>query len=170
LRVVQTRSVFSVRENSSKKDAPAAPLMRKVSISPEDEILLTELAVDAKNLLTYEVSSVILVAEEEQVNPNGKFRCFLDPKTREFFIEIPNEATMNAFNRSALLSIMELAEENGAETIYVCVRKTVKRQEACLKTFLFLGFEKLTEKEQKKISMTQTHGILKCSLSDENED
>jgi hypothetical protein len=159
-----------VRENYSKTEAPAVPLMRQVSTSPEDEILLTELAVDAKNLVTYEVTSVILVAEEEHVNPNGKFRCFMDSQTREFFVEIPNEGTMNAFNRSALLSIMELAEENGAETIYICVRKTVKRQEAYLKTFLFLGFEKLTEKEQKKISMTKTHGILKCSLSDESED
>jgi hypothetical protein len=146
-------------------------MMRQVSTSPDDEILLTELAVDAKNLVTYEVSSVILVAEEEQANPNGKFRCFMDSTSKEFFIEIPNEGTMKAFNRSALLSIMELAEEAGAETIFVCVRKTVKKQEAYLKTFLFIGFEKLTEKEQKKISMTKTHGLLKCSLnSDESED
>jgi hypothetical protein len=145
-------------------------MMRMVSTSPDDEILLTELAVDAKHLVTFEVSSVILVAEEEQANPNGKFRCFMDSSSREFFIEIPNEGTMKAFNRSALLSIMELAEEAGADTIFVCVRKTVKKQEAYLKTFLFIGFEKLTEKEQKKISMTRTHGLLKCSLNSENED
>jgi hypothetical protein len=157
-----------VRNNTNKTESPATPMMRKVTTSPDDEILLTELAVDAKNLVTYEVSSVVLVAEEEQAN--GKFRCFMDPTSKEFFIEIPNEETMKAFNRSALLSIMELAENAGAETIFVCVRKTVKKQEAYLKTFLFVGFEKLTEKEQKKISMTKTHGLLKCSLKDESED
>jgi hypothetical protein len=159
-----------VRNDSNKTEAPAEPMMRKVSTSPDDEILLTELAVDAKHLVTYEVTSVILVAEEEQANPNGKFRCFMDPTSKEFFIEISNEGTMKAFNRSALLSIMELAEQAGAESIYVCVRKTVKKQEAYLKTFLFIGFEKLTEKEQRKISMTKTHGLLKCSLKSEDND
>jgi len=143
--------------------------MRKVSISPDDEILLTELAFDTKNFITYEISSVILVAEEEHVSPHG-FRCYMNPSGKEFFIEIPDEETMNAFHRSALLSIMELAEEAGAETVYVCVRKTVERQEAHLKNFLFVGFEKLTAQEQKKISMTTTHGILKCSLNSDDDE
>jgi hypothetical protein len=145
-------------------------MMKKVERSPDDEILLTELAFDLKNTITYEISSVILVAEREQANPHGKFRCYMDPISKEFFIEIPNEGTMGAFTRSALLNIMELAEGAGAETIYMCVRKTINKQEAYLKNFLFLGFVKLTEQEQKKISMTQTHSILKCSLKSEDED
>jgi len=157
-----------VRKNTiTKPQTPALPKMRKVSISPDDEILLTELTFDAKNLTTYEISSVILVAEKEQANPYGTFRCYMDHTTKEFFIEIPNEGTMKAFHKSALLNTLELAEEAGAKTIYVCVRKTVERQEAYLRNFLFVGFEKLTAGEQKKISMTKTHGILKCSLSDE---
>jgi len=141
-------------------------------MSPDDEILLTELAVDTKNMITYEISSVILVAEREQANTHGKFRCYLDSTTKEFFIEIASEGTMTAFSQSALLNIMGLAEEAGAETCYICVRKTVKGQEAYLRNFLFVGFEKLTEEEQKKISMTKTHGILKCSLKsiDDDED
>jgi len=145
-------------------------MMRKVTRNPDDEILLTELAFDSKNTITYEISSVILVAEREQANPHGKFRCFMDEASKEFFVEIPNEGTMSAFSRSALLTVMDLAEKAGAETIYICVRKTVNKQEAYLKNFLFLGFEKLTEKEQKKISMTQTHGILKCSLKSDGDD
>jgi hypothetical protein len=154
---------------SNKTEAPASPKMKIVMTSPDDEILLTELAFDSKNLVAYEISSIIMVAQEEQVNPYGTFRGFIDPTTKEFFIEIPNEGTMHAFNKSALISTMDLAEEVGAETIFICVRNTVKRQEDYLKTFLFVGFEKLTEKEQKKISMTKTHGILKCSLNSEEE-
>lgn len=145
-------------------------MMRKVTRNPDDEILLTELAFDSKNTITYEISSVILVAEKEQSNPHGKFRCYMDESSGEFFVEIPNEGTMTAFSRSALLTVMDLAEKAGAETIYICVRKTVSKQEAYLKNFLFLGFEKLTEREQKKISMTQTHGILKCSLKSNGDD
>jgi len=147
-------------------------MLKKVQMSPDDEILLTELAVDTKDMITYEISSVILVAEREQVNPHGKFRCYMDSTTKEFFIEIASEGTMTAFSQSALLNIMGLAEEAGAETCYICVRKTVKGQEAYLRNFLFVGFEKLTEEEQKTISMTKTHGILKCSLksSDDDED
>jgi len=144
--------------------------LREVARSPDDEILLTELAIDNKDFITYEVSSVILVAEEEQANPHRKFRCFMEPKTKEFFIEIPEEGTMKVFNKSALLTVMKLAEKAGAETVYICVRKTVQKQEAYLKNFLFLGFEKLTKEEQKKISMTRTHNILKCSLKSEEGD
>ena len=138
-------------------------------MSPDDEILLTELTFDTKDITTYEVNSVILVAEREQANPYGKFRCYMDSKAKEFFIEIATEGTMTAFTQSALLNILELAEEAGAETCYICVRKTIKGQEMYLRNFLFVGFEKLTEEEQKKISMTKTHGILKCSLNS-NED
>lgn len=143
-------------------------MIKEVERTPDDEILLTELAFDLKNTITYEVSSVILVAEREQANPHGKFRCYMDPIAKEFFIEIPDEGTMSAFSKSALLNVMDLAEKAGAETIFMCVRKSVSRQEAYLKNFLFLGFQKLTAAEQKKISMTQTHSILKCALSSDD--
>jgi hypothetical protein len=159
-----------VTSKFAERESPESPTMRKVEMSPDDEILLTELTFDSKDMITYEISSVILVAEREQANPFGKFRCFMDPTSKEFFIEIPNEGTMNAFSQSALLNILDLAEGAGAETVYICIRKTVKRQEAYLRNFLFVGFEKLTEKEQKKISMTRTHGILKCSLKSEDDE
>jgi len=139
-------------------------------MNPDDEILLTELTFDQKEISTYEISSVILVAERQQVNPNGKFRCFMDVAAKEFFIEIPNEETMNAFTQSALLSILRLAEEAGAETCYICVRNTVNNKESYLRNFLFVGFEKLNQAEQKKISMTKTHGILKCALSSDEDE
>jgi hypothetical protein len=169
-RAILTRPVFSVRNKANERESPESPAMRKVEMSPDDEILLTELTFDNKDMITYEISSVILVAEREQANPYGKFRCFMDSTTKEFFIEIPNEGTMNAFTQSALLNILGLAEEAGAETVYICIRKTVKKQEAYLRNFLFIGFEKLTENEQKKISMTKTHGILKCALKSEEDD
>jgi len=143
--------------------------MMKVDRNPEDEILLTELAFDSKNTITYEISSVILVAERQQSNPNGAFRCYMDSATKEFFIEIDNEVTMKAFTQSALLNTMKLAEEAGAETCYICLRKDVKNQESYLRNFLFVGFEKLREAEQKKISMTRTHRMLKCSLNNEED-
>jgi len=144
--------------------------MKEVQRSPDDEILLTELTFDCKDLITYEVSSVILVAEREHTNPHGNFRCYMDPSSKEFFIEIPDEQTMKAFTRSTLLNVLGLAEEANAETIYVCLRKTIQRQEAYLRNFLFVGFEKLTEEEQKEISMTKTHSILKCSVKSEEEE
>jgi hypothetical protein len=139
-------------------------------MSPDDEILLTELAFDTKDITTYEVNSIILVAEREQANPHGKFRCYMDSANKEFFVEIATEGTMTAFTQSALLNILDLAEEAGAETCYICVRKTIKGQENYLRNFLFVGFQKLTEEEQKKISMTKTHGIMKCSLNSDDDE
>lgn len=168
MRVSQTRTVFSKRPEIVEKTVPASPKIQKVERSPDDEILLTELTFDFKDMITYEISSVILLAERN--NPHGNFRCYMDAKTKEFFIEIPNESTMNAFSQSALLNTLKLAEDAGAETCYVCVRKTIKKQGAYLRNFLFVGFEKLKGEEKKKISMTRTHGILKCSLNSGDND
>jgi len=131
---------------------------------------MTELTFDIKDMITYEISSIILVAEREQANPHGTFRCYMDSTNKEFYIEIATQGMINTFTQSALLNIMELAEEAGAETCYICVRRTIKNQEAYLRNFLFVGFEKLSEEDQKKISMTQTHGILKCSLNSEEDE
>lgn len=169
LRVDQTRAAFSVTQTVVEREAPENPKLKMVEMSPDDEVLLTELAFDSKDLVTYEINSVILVAEREQANPHGKFRCYMDHSNKEFFIEIATEGMMTAFTQSTLLNILDLAEEAGAKTCYICVRRDIKGQENYLRNFLFIGFEKLTEEEQKKISMTKTHGILKYSMG-ENED
>jgi len=125
-----------------------------------------------KVVRTCAINSVILVAEQQQANPHGTFRGFMDLQSKEFFVEIPDEGSLKMFNRSALLTIMKMAVEVGAETMLICLRKTIEKPD-CLKTFLFLGFEKLTAGEQKKISMTKTHRILKCNLKggdDEDEE
>lgn len=138
-------------------------------MSPDDEILMTELTFDAKGITAYEINSMILVAE--QASHHGTFKCYMDHAAREFFIEIPSEETMTAFTQSALLNILGLAEEAGAYTCFVCIRNTVQNQSTYLRNFQFVGFEKLNEEELKKISMTRTHGILKCNLkSDEEEE
>jgi len=175
LRVFKTRSVFdtpnrSIASSASIAKAIEMPELVQVMRSPEDEILLTELAFDSKDFTSYEVSAMILVAEERQERPHGKFRCFLTQSTKEFFIEIPDEETMRAFNKSALLNILGLAEKAGAKTVYICIRRTVQKQQSYLKNFLFVGFEKLSEAEQKKISMTRTHSILKCLVNEEEDD
>jgi hypothetical protein len=171
LRVAQIRAAFSVKSTFVEKPAPFTPKLKEVALSPDDEILMTELTFDAKGITAYEISSVILVAEREQANPHGTFRCYMDQAAREFFIEIPTEETMHAFTQSALLNIMGLAEEAGAYTCYIAIRNTVQNQETYLKNFQFVGFEKLNEEELKKISMTRTHGLLKCALkSDEEEE
>lgn len=171
MRVSSTRPAFSVADRTKSISTPQPPkMMTQVERSPEDEILLTELALDDKEFITYEISSKILFAERAEENPHGDFRCFIEQKTKEFFIEIAEESTMKLFNKSELINVMKLAEEAGAETVYVCVRKTIQKQGQYLKTFLFLGFEKLTAEEQKEISMTRTHNILKYNVHSDEDD
>jgi len=143
--------------------------MKKVPRSPFDEILLTELAFDSKDMDIYEISSSILLIEKEQANPKGNFRCFMDNSSKEFFIEISTVDAIKIFSTSTLLNIFELAENAGASVVYICLRKTIEKKSAYLKNFLFLGFEQLSESEQLKISMTKTHSMLKYSLGDQEE-
>jgi len=148
-------------------EAPSPLTIRQVQRRPSDEITLTELIFDSKDIMTFEMSSSVIVVEEEQEIPKGNFRCYMDNMAKEFFIEISSEDTMKAFSRSTLMNVLELAQEAGAEYVYVCFRKTIEKKNKYLKNFLFIGFEQLSEEEQQKITMTRTHSILKYSIVDQ---
>jgi len=143
--------------------------MRRIQRTLTDEVRLTELAFDTKDLVTFEISSSIFVAEKKQEDGLEKFKCFMDNKTREFFIEIHSEETLKFLSRSTLLNALELAEEAGAVVVYICLKKLIPNKDAYLKNFLFLGFEQLSEEDQKQISMTTTHNILKYSTIEQEE-
>jgi len=158
--------------------------MIRVTRSPSDEFLLTELAFDMKDMITYEINTCILVAERQQDTHRGFFRCYMDNESKEFFIEISSQEMMEAFKRSTLLNILELAEEAGAETVYICLSKTIQQKSRFfflnnwltssigthLKKFIFIGFEQLSQEEQSQISMTTTHSLLKYSIVNKEED
>jgi len=170
LRGGQTRSAFSVRRpQQQEKEVPKAITLTKVARSPSDEITLTELACDAKDIETFEINLSIMMAEEEQANPKGNFRCFMDNQSKEFFIEISTVDALKTFTSSILLNVLNLAEQAGSTTVYICLRKTIEKKSAYLKNFLFVGFQQLSEEEQKTISMTRTHSMLKYSSNDQEE-
>jgi len=120
--------------------------------------------------MTFEISSSVLIVEEEQEIPQGKFRCYMDNMSKEFFIEISSEDAMKAFSRSTLMNVLELAQESGANYVYICLRKSIEKKNKYLKNFLFIGFEQLDEEEQQKITMTRTHNILKYSIVDQESE
>jgi len=73
----------------------------------------------------------------------------------EFFIEINEETPMKVFTRTTLLNMLDVAEKEGAKNFYACFRKdTEENLDAFVKTFLFVGFEKLNTEEMESISMT----------------
>jgi len=141
------------------------PLQR----TPSDEILLTELALDDKNITIYDITAVILVGEKEIKEPHGQFKCFMDHDEKKFYIEIASIKALEALNKSALLNLLAFAEQAGAEKVYVCCRKTLGDIKYYLKTFMFIGFQQLTQDEQKEISMTQTHFLLGYEVFGDDE-
>jgi hypothetical protein len=172
LRVAQTLRVFSVQSNAKGVGSKSTSQLKRMVRSPSDEVLMTELAIDAKDLTIYDISSVILVGEKAEANPHGEFKCYMDNISKEFFIEITNKTKLEAFTRSAVLNLLEVAEEAGAETAYLCIRKSVdaKALAAFVKNFSFIGFIQLNSEEQKKISMTQTHTLLKYKIKGDDLD
>jgi len=143
--------------------------MKKIKRSPSDEMLLTELAFDSDEIVTYEISSVIMVREQVQ-GENSKFKCFMNQKTMDFYIEIPDEKTIKSFTSSVLINVLELAENANAETVYVCLRKDAGIDKSCLRSFKFVGFYELTEEEQMNITMCETHNILKYVVNTEDDE
>jgi hypothetical protein len=167
LRDAQTLRVFSVDSGAFKGVGTKNSQLKKMVRSPSDEVLLTELAIDAKDITIYDITSVIYVGEKPESKPHGEFKCYMDNTTKEFFIEISDKTKLEAFTKSALLNILDVAENAEAETVHMCLRKTLDRSALAtfMKTFLFIGFQQLTPEEQKNISMTQTHTLLKYQVT-----
>jgi len=160
-------SAFSSGSASTKGTSSKAPQLKKMIRSPSDEVLLTELAIDAKDITIYDITSVITVGEKAELKPYGEWKCYMDNSTQEFFIEITDKTKLEALNQSALMNIFEVAQDAGAQLIYMCVRKTLDKKALSIymRTFLFIGFGQLSGEEQKKISMTQTHTLLKYNVN-----
>jgi len=167
LPAVPNLRVFSVDSGAFKGVGSKNSQLKKMVRSPSDEVLLTELAIDAKDITIYDITSVIYVGEKPESKPLSEFKCYMDNITKEFFIEISDKTKLEAFSKSALLNILDVAENAAAETVYICLRKTLDRNALgiFMKTFLFIGFQQLTPEEQKNISMTQTHTLLKYQVT-----
>jgi len=165
----QPRGAFSVTGDSKTTGSEAKTTAQPLKRTPSDEILLTELALDDKNITIYDISSVILVGEKESKEPHGQFKCFMDHDEKKFYIEIATTKTLEALTKSAVLNLLTFAEQTGAEKVYVCCRRTLGDIKYYLKTFLFIGFQQLTAEEQKEISMTQTHVLLGYDVFGEDE-
>jgi len=161
------------RSNMTREDLlSTSPLLslRKVNRLPSDEIILTELMFDARELITYDITSSILMAEEEHEDPNATLRCYMDTDAKEFFIEVSTKESMDAFTKSTFINIVKLAEQNGAEVVYICLKKSIENKNSYLKSFLFLGFEKLSNEEQKSMSKTRTHSLLKYNINNQEDE
>ncbi len=89
---------------------------------------MTELAWDDKDVSIYDITSIILVGERASVqSPFGKFKCYLDHDSKEFFIEINETTPLKVFTRSVLLNILDLAEKEGAKKLYACLRRGTQK-------------------------------------------
>src|SRR5688572_21400566 len=91
--------------------------------TPSDEFLLTELAIDRKDITIYDISSLILV--RETATPFNKFKCYMDHTTQEFFIEVTDDTPLATFTKSTVLNFLSVAEKEGAQKVYICVRQEV---------------------------------------------
>eukprot|EP01016_Furgasonia_blochmanni_P033827 TRINITY_DN3576_c0_g1_i1.p5 TRINITY_DN3576_c0_g1~~TRINITY_DN3576_c0_g1_i1.p5 ORF type:complete len:130 (+),score=33.88 TRINITY_DN3576_c0_g1_i1:522-911(+) len=92
----------------------------------------------------------------------------MDNSSKMFFLEVETQEDLQIMHKSALLRLLDLAEQAGASTFNLCVRKTSTIHDGLVRTFSFLGFKKLKHEEQiQKISMTETHSVLVYDFRDE---
>jgi len=158
---------YTSSSSSSKGISAYTSQMKRMVMSPSDEVLLTELAIDHKDITIYDITSVICVGEVAESKPYGEFKCYMDNITKEFFLEITNKTKLESITQSALLNILDVAEKNGALTVIVCIRNSLLKDRAIvhiLKSFIYIGFMQLSEEDQKIISMTRTHALLKYTV------
>jgi len=160
--------VFDSTSFETQPDQTSSPQIKMMKRTPSDEFLLTELAMDCKNITIFDISSVFMM--KEQPTPYTKFKCYIDHDTKEFFIEATDTTPLETFTTSTLLNLLNTAEREGASKVFICVREDLHDYDAFLKTFSTLEFKILSPEQQAQISMTTTHTLLEYDFSREEND
>jgi len=83
--------------------------------------------------------SVSTQGEEEELLT--EFKCFYKHSSRQFFVQAPATLSPPSCTRSAVVGILEFAEEMGAKQVYLSVAKQHKQFAETVRVFLYLGFE-----------------------------
>jgi hypothetical protein len=135
--------------------------------SPSDEFLLTELAIDKKNITIFDISTMFMI--REQAVQYKKFKCYMDHTTNEFFIEVTHSTPLKAFTQTTVLNLLDKAEHEGAKKAYFCIRKNVPDYDGFVRNFTAIGLRILSEKEQAQLSITTTHKLLEYDLVNEGD-
>lgn len=157
--MVHTGGVFDTRG----KTGPFPQLRR----TPSDEYLLTELAIDRKNITIMDISTAFLL--QEKMITYEKIKCYMDHATSEFFIEVTETTPLRAFTQNTVLSLLDKADNEHARKAYFCIRKDIKEHEQFVRTFKTIGMKVLTPAEQARVSMTTTHTLLEYDIENEGD-
>lgn len=132
----------------------------------DDEMLLTQLALDDKEIVIYDIASAIYLGERSRVAPLHKFKCFLDAAAGHFFVELSDKSPFENLTKSTFLKILDIAESIGAKQVFVCIHNKTAEIGAKIQTLLFVGFKKLIGEEARRVSHTRTHTLLSYDLEE----
>jgi hypothetical protein len=87
----------------------------------EDELLLTQLALDDREIVIYDIASAIYLGERQRNAPLHTFKCFFDKESANFFVELSDKSPFEHLTKSTFLRILDIAESLSAERVHVCL-------------------------------------------------
>lgn len=90
-------------------------------MSLEDEMILTSLGLDDKDIVIYDIASAVYIGDRMNLTPVHTFKCFLDITTGGFFVELSDKSPFENLTKSTFLKILDIAESLGASSVYVCL-------------------------------------------------
>ncbi|KAL4493029.1 hypothetical protein ABPG72_020808 [Tetrahymena utriculariae] len=134
--------------------------------SLEDELLLTQLALDDRKIIIYDIASVIYLGERQRNTPLQTFKCFYDVNNKNFFVELSDKSPLEHLTKSTFLKILDIAESIGAERVYVCLHNKTTEIGSKIQTLMFVGFHKIMGQELQRVSKTRTHTLLCYDLNE----
>jgi len=140
------------------------------SLDDLNEVDENEHEIEDPAVTTYEVNSIILMGEEEYENPNGSFTCFMNNETKQFFIEVSTEETMQGFTKSTFLNMLRLAQASKADDVFICIDNSVSNKNHYCKGLLFVGCSKLSTSERKKLMVPPMYTVLRFPIDDSQDD
>jgi len=135
--------------------------------TPEDEMLLTECGIDSKDVIIYDITGLYTNVTAEVVH--NKLKCFKNENDKDFYLILDDDTQVCKFNSTFLLIMLKYMKSQKANRFIICLRKELNKDisHKFNKSLRFIGFRKLSRKEQKLISITETHSLYSISVDDE---
>jgi len=110
----QTAEIGGVPSLANKK-------VRRVTRSLSDEMLLTEVGIDDRSLIMYDITGLYTEMSTQIVAT--RIKCFKNEHESDFFLILDTEDQIKNFNQTFLLTLLKYMKTQKANRLIICLRK-----------------------------------------------
>jgi hypothetical protein len=130
-------------------------------------MLLTEVGIDDKSLIMYDITGLYTEISTQIVAT--RIKCFKNENDADFFLILDTEDQIRNFNQTFLLTLLKYMKTQKADRLIICLRKDLTKSilRKTDRSLRFVGFRKLGKEYQKTITIGEFHSLYSFNIGEE---